>query len=110
MESWKVGAETEKRSLLGRSVSPRCVYTDPLTQAKGHDELVAYMLQFHRQIPGGHFVTEYFLAHHDRGIAKWTMRAADGSVLGDGISYGEYDAEGRLVAMTGFFEPPAGAG
>jgi hypothetical protein len=102
--AWRATSEADKRAALASSVDPACVYRDPLTQAEGHDALVSTMLDFHRQVPGGHFETTYFLAHHARSIARWTMRGADGAALGEGISYGEYDARGRLIAMTGFFE------
>ena len=62
------------------------------------------MLGFHQQVPGGHFATTYFLAHHDVSIAKWNMVNGDGTIIGDGVSYGHYNEEGALVAMTGFFE------
>lgn len=104
--SWKAKTADEKRSLLDGSVIPECVYTDPLVRVNGWDALVGYMLDFHKQIPGGHFVTTWFLAHHGRSITRWNMVGGDGTVLGDGVSYGEYDDAGRLISMTGFFEPP----
>lgn len=104
--SWKAESEDEKRSLLDGSVVPECVYTDPLVRVSGWDALVSYMLDFHKQIPGGHFVTTWFLAHHGRSVTRWNMVGGDGTVLGDGVSYGEYDDEGRLTSMTGFFEAP----
>ena len=105
--SWKAPTAEEKRSLYEQSLSPDCVYTDPLTQARGWTELLAYMLDFHRQVPGGHFVTVEFIAHHQRSMARWKMCNGDDAVLGEGVSYGEYDDDGKLVVMTGFFEPPA---
>ncbi len=72
----------------------------------GWDALVAYMLDFHKQIPGGHFVTSYFLAHNKQSIAKWEMRNGEDAVMGEGISYGKYNEAGKLISMTGFFETP----
>lgn len=77
-----------------------------LTRTEGWDGLLQYMVDFHRQVPGGHFVTEQFIAHHSKSVARWTMRNGLGAVIGDGVSYGEYDDEGRLTSMTGFFETP----
>jgi hypothetical protein len=107
--AWKADGPGAKRELLGRCVAPTSVYTDPLCTTTGVDELVAYMVDFHRQVPGGHFVTTHFLAHHSRSIARWNMVNGQGEVIGEGISYGEYDGSGRLTAMTGFFETPADA-
>jgi len=107
--SWKAASTAEKRAIYPTCLAPDCVYTDPLTQTKGWDELGAYMAAFHQQIPGGHFVTEQFFAHHGRSVARWRMASGDGTPLGEGISYAEYDEQNRLVAMTGFFEPPPGS-
>jgi hypothetical protein len=106
--SWKAKTVAEKRALFETCLAPGCVYTDPLARTQGHDELLAYMLDFHRQIPGGYFETEQFIEHHDRSVSRWTMKNADAVPVGDGISYAEYDQQGRLVAMTGFYEVPAG--
>lgn len=104
--SWKVESREEKLALYKQCLHTDCVYTDPLMVAKGWDELADYMLDFHRQIPGGHFVTTWFLAHHQCSIAKWEMRGGNGAVLGEGISYGTYNSDNKLTTMTGFFETP----
>lgn len=104
--SWKAESTAEKRELFKKSLDIACQYNDPLVKTKGWDELDAVMLDFHRQVPGGYFVTTYFQAHSGKSIAKWEMRNGENVVLGDGISYGEYNENGILVSMTGFFEPP----
>jgi len=104
--SWKAAAPAEKRALYEASLSKSCAYTDPLTVARGWDELEAYMLQFHEQIPGGHFLTVDFMTHHDRCVAHWRMMDGEGIERGTGTSFGEFDGDGKLVAMTGFFEVP----
>jgi hypothetical protein len=104
--AWKAGTREEKRAALLASVARDCTYRDPVSELRGHDALVDYMLAFHQQIPGGHFVITYFCTHHDRSVAKWNMVDASGKALGDGVSYGEYGADGKLVAMTGFFDVP----
>lgn len=103
--SWKAPSIEEKRALFEGCLDPRCVYTDPIARVEGWEALVGYMLDFQRQVPGVHFVTEEFFAHHDRSAARWVMRDGDGRTLGHGISAGEYE-RGRLVAMTGFFDVP----
>jgi hypothetical protein len=104
--AWKEIDPKRKAEMLRQSVATNCVYTDPITIARGHDELIAYMLAFHQQVAGGHFVTTYFLTHHDVSIAKWNMVSGNGAVMCDGVSYGQYNEHGLLVAMTGFFETP----
>jgi hypothetical protein len=77
-----------------------------LTKTLGWEDLVEYMLEFQKQIPGGHFVTKEFLAHGNKSIARWEMRNGDNIILGDGVSYGEYNNDDRLFEMTGFFHLP----
>ena len=100
---WKAEGAAAKQQGCAAILDERVVYTDPLTQRSGWQELIAYMLEFHEQVPGGHFVTQEFRAHHGRSVARWNMVAGDGTVLGDGISYAEYTDDGKLRAMTGFF-------
>ncbi|MGH1342122.1 MAG: nuclear transport factor 2 family protein [Nannocystales bacterium] len=103
---WKLTGPQAKRSACAQALDDGCVYTDPITQRKGWDALVEYMVEFHQQVPGGHFVTTDFKAHNGRSVASWNMVGGDGSVLGTGISYGEYSDSGKVRTMTGFFETP----
>lgn len=104
--AWKAVTAADKHAALRASTVSSCIYRDPLAHTEGHNALVDYMLGFHEQIPGGHFETTYFLDHHDRSIAKWQMKNGADEIVGDGASFGEYDAQGRLISMTGFFETP----
>ena len=104
--AWKVETKTEKRAYFEKCLVTDCVYRDPLTVAEGWDALASYMLEFHKMIPGGYFVTREFKTHNNRSIAEWDMCVGDGTVVGVGISYGEYNTEGKLTSMVGFFDPP----
>ena len=104
--AWKPDNAAQRRSLFEQALHRDCEYRDPLTHAVGWDALDVYIQDFHRQVPGGHFVTTWFVAHHDRSIATWEMRGADASVLGQGVSYAEYAGDGKLRAMNGFFDTP----
>jgi hypothetical protein len=104
--SWKAETSDEKQAIFEKCLDVECEYNDPLIKTKGWDELIAYMLNFHHQVPGGYFVTHYFLAHNNQSIAKWDMKNSENLVIGEGISYGKYNENGLLVAMTGFFETP----
>lgn len=102
--AWREPTAEGKQAALDATVEATCTYRDPLAVAEGHRALIDYMLAFHQQVPGGHFLTTYFLAHHDRSIAKWDMVDGAGAVIGHGVSYGEYGARGKLVAIAGFFD------
>ncbi len=106
VESWKVETAKEKRAIFEKCLDTSNQYNDPLINTEGWDELIAYMLEFHQQVPGGHFVTTYFLSHSNKSIARWEMRNEENTVIGEGISYGEYNERGMLTSETGFFETP----
>ena len=105
--AWKAGSDEEREALLGRAVQPDCHYADPLVQVEGWPALSAYMADLQRQVPGMHFVTRRFSVHHGRSMAQWHMLDAQAQVVGEGTSFGEYAADGRLRRMTGFFDVPA---
>ncbi len=107
VEAWKVTSREAKADALRRSLAPENVYRDPLTVRSGHSELLDYMLQLQIDVPGCYFKTTYFLTHHDASIAKWNMIAGDDSIIGEGVSYAQYNDHGMLVCETGFFETPA---
>ena len=106
VSSWKAQSLADKKAIFENCLAPSCQYTDPLGKTKGWDELSQYMLNFHAQVPNAYFVTTYFLSHNHKGIAKWEMTNDEGVILGDGVSYGEYNDEGKLTAITGFYETP----
>lgn len=101
---WQAGSD--RRAVFEATLAPECIYTDPLVQARGYDELDAYVRDFQRQVPGGRFVTEQFAVHHDLGLVHWTMRDGAGQRLSGGTSFAEFAEDGRLQRMTGFFDVP----
>ncbi len=101
--SWKATTDAEKQALFAQSLDPQCVYNDPNAATRGWQELTAYMHAFHEQIPGGYFQTKTFDSHHQQSLVTWNMLDAKGQVIGEGTSYGRYNGDGKLVAMTGFF-------
>lgn len=105
-ESWKMKNSEDKLHAFGNSLDLNCQYNDPIIKTKGYEQLLSYMQDFHKQIPGGHFVTNYFLAHSNKSISKWDMYDGNNNKIGEGVSYGEYNTEGKLTSMTGFFETP----
>lgn len=107
--AWQTESASDRLALLARSLHPECRYADPLADVIGWPALSAYMHDLQQQIPGVHFVATRFITHHRCSMAQWQMRDAREAVLSEGVSFGEYAADGRLIRMNGFFDtPPAG--
>ena len=104
--SWKADSSDKKRAIFEGCLDAMCEYNDPHVKTKSWDELSDYMLDFHEQVPGGYFVTKSFMAHNNQSIAQWEMKNGEHIVIGEGISYGKYQENGKLISMTGFFEAP----
>lgn len=102
--SWSEIDEPRRLRLFEQSLSPDCVYIDPLVQTTGYKQLSGYMSELHKNVPGVRFVTTDFQNHHDRSLTHWNMLDIDGNVLSRGASYGLYGADGRLLQMTGFYQ------
>lgn len=104
--TWQAETVNEKKTIFKTCLDDGFEYTDPLINTKGWDDFLTYMLDFHQQVPGGHFVSSYFLAHSGHSITKWLMKNGDKQTIGEGFSYGKYNEIGKLISATGFFELP----
>jgi hypothetical protein len=104
--SWNVTSVSEKLAQFEQAMDKNAIYQDPLAKTKNWDELVAYMIDFHQQVPDSKFTTTYFQAHNNQSIATWDMTLADGTVAIQGISHGIYNSVGKLVSMSAFYELP----
>lgn len=103
-QSWSEIDTAKRLQLFEQCLSHDCVYTDPLIQATGYEQLAGYMTGLQKNVPGVRFVTTDFQNHHDRSLTHWNMVDSNGNVLSQGASYGVYGTDGRLMQMTGFFE------
>jgi hypothetical protein len=90
-------------------VSPHCDYADPLIQMGGYRALSGYMAELQKNVPGIKFVTTAFKTHHNTSLAHWNMVDGKDNLLAPGISFLNHSVDGRLVEMSGFFDPPGTA-
>ncbi len=87
-------------------VHPDVSYCDPNGLIEGRAALSDYMAGFQQTVPGGTFKLNTLKLHNDRTLANWPMLGPDGKTLQDGVSYGHLAADGRLMAISGFFDLP----
>ena len=106
--AWGPIDEEERRRLLGISVADDILYTDPVSQVRCLEKLVARIGQSQERFAGAYFRNDSFLEHHDQGLFQWTMYTKNGDVFVRGTSFGHFGLDGRLVHATGFFPAPVG--
>ncbi|HST84559.1 MAG TPA: nuclear transport factor 2 family protein [Kineosporiaceae bacterium] len=107
--TWSLAAD-DRGEELAACLSDDVTYCDPQGLVAGRPALSDYMGQFQNAFPGTRFQIESVLQHHDRTLASWTLRGAEDQLFQQGTSYAVVAADGRLSAITGFFEPPAELG
>lgn len=88
-------------------MSDYVTYCDPGGLRQGRQALSDYMGDFQASVPGGSFRIHSVQDHHDRSLARWTLLGPGGATLHSGTSFGLLAEDGRLQAITGFFDLPA---
>ena len=98
-----------KRDALLREVwRDDATYTDPTVHLTGRAALVAHIDAVFARYPGSTIVqTSALDLHHDVARFAWKKVLADGTALPDGIDFAQFDREGRLTRIIGFFGPLA---
>ena len=80
-------------------------YTDPLTEVRGHEQLVAAITGVHEQFPGFVFRPLGVVdGHHDTARFSWELIAPDGSAPVAGSDVVVLDTDGRISSVLGFLD------
>ena len=103
--AWEDVDAAHRRQLLAESVAATCVYSDPLAECRGIDEIGARIERARSEAPGISFRNDEFRRHHDHCVAVWRRLTASGEPDFVGTSYGRFGDDGRLVQITGFPAP-----
>jgi hypothetical protein len=107
-QAWSEIDTSKRLQLFEQCLSPICEYSNPIILSTGYEQLSGYMSELQKNVPEVRFVISDFKNHHDRSLTHWNMVDGKGNILAQGASYGLYGADGRLVQMSGFFDPPTG--
>ncbi len=102
--AWEEVSSAERQDLLSKSVTDDCVYSDPTGQATSRSELVNFIEQFRRAMPGASFKNHTFLDHHAQSIATWSLYLPGSEIAGK--SWAHFGEDGRITNVSGFFEVP----
>lgn len=106
--SWGEPDAAKRSSLLARVWAADGTYMDPTpTQANGRAALSGAIAGFLAQNAGAHFRCGAPQSHHGFFRFAWTLFAADGKEITQGMDFGQLDAQGKIVRIVGFWPPPA---
>lgn len=101
---WNEEDADQRAVRIAEAWAEGATYLDPVLEAEGHDGLSAMVAGVHDQFPGHRFRRLTAVdQHHDRVRFGWELAAPDGTVTVAGIDVGTLAADGRLLAVTGYF-------
>jgi hypothetical protein len=104
---WSEPDADRRTSELAACLADNASYCDPNGLIEGHAALSSYMAGFQQTVPGGTFRLNSLKQHNDRTLANWSMLGPDGQTMQEGVSFAQLSADGRLTAISGFFDLPA---
>ncbi|MBR1148807.1 nuclear transport factor 2 family protein [Bradyrhizobium sp. AUGA SZCCT0431] len=105
--AWLEADEEERRRLLQISWSEDGAYEDPTASVVGREALIRHIADFQKRLPGTKIVFASGVDHHHGKFHfLWKMVGPDGKVASEGRDFGEFDRDGRICRIAGFFGSP----
>lgn len=101
---WRESDGARRRRFVEAAFAPDGRHVDPLADARGHEEIDQLVAGVHAQYPG--FVmtrTSGIDQHGDQLRFTWSLDAADGTRVVDGLDVAELAPDGRLARVAGFW-------
>ncbi len=90
--------------LLASAWAPEGTLVDPPIDGAGVDGISAMVDAVLSHYPGHRFVrTTTIDAHHQSARYGWALLDGDGTVVLDGVDLVDFDGDGKLVRVVGFF-------
>ncbi len=107
-QAWNEPVAEKRDALLKDCWADNAEYTDPGTHAKGRAALSMEIGKFlgNEKLKGFSIVQASNIDLHHRVFRfQWEMRDPNGNTVTPGMDYGEYDDQGRITKIVGFFGP-----
>jgi SnoaL-like domain len=101
---WNETDAARRRALIARIWTESASYVDPMMEGDGRSGIDAMVDGVQQRFPGYRFRrTSEVEAHHDRLRFCWELAPESGPALVKGTDMGVV-ADGKLAAITGFFD------
>lgn len=103
--SWNETDPQRRAELIARVWREDGRYVDPLTDARGWQQIAAMIEVVQQQLPGGTLsLAGQVRSHHDVATFRWQLARAGTPPLAAGVDYALFDADGRLHQIVGFWD------
>ena len=95
--------------LLQQAWATDAVYCYPLAVVTGREALSDHIGQTQAAMPGSRIeVTSEPVRHHDSAFFRWALTDGSGATVMTGFDVVQFDADGRIARLTGFFDSDTG--
>ena len=108
VKAWNEPDTEKRKALLKTTWTEGGTYTDPSAHVEGRDALVAHIEGFlsNPQFKGFSIVRASDIdLHHQVFRFEWEMKDPSGNTVTAGIDYGEFNEDGAITKIVGFFGP-----
>jgi uncharacterized protein YndB with AHSA1/START domain len=104
LAAWGEPDAARRRELIESCAAKTIVFRDRFSATDGIDEMLANLEAVRMHMPGVSLVREGAVrVVHGTALAGWTAQK-DGAPMGRGTNVVDFDADGRIVAVVGFWD------
>jgi uncharacterized protein YndB with AHSA1/START domain len=105
LRAWGEPDAARRRELLESCAAPALVFRDAFSATDGLDEMLANLEAVRMHMPGVTLVRDGDVRlAHGTGLVAWTARRESGEPMGRGTNVVDFDADGRIARVVGFWE------
>jgi len=102
--AWSTDDGASRRDTLARIAAPAVTFNDRFSHTEGLDDLTAHLDAARRHMPGLTLRRDGATRHcQGCALSDWAAVTADGQQKAAGTNVFEFDATGRIAAVTGFW-------
>jgi uncharacterized protein YndB with AHSA1/START domain len=104
--AWSNPDAPTRDAVLDRIASPDVEFRDQFSMVLGIEDLRPHLAAVHKFMPGMHLTRNGAIRHcQSIVLADWVAHASDGTERGRGTNVFAFAPDGRIQAVTGFWNP-----
>ena len=106
--AWQDRTEAERAEIIAPFWNAESIYLDPSVFLVGPQALIEHIERVQSKYPGSTTIrTSVLDEHHHVARFHWAKILVDGTKLPEGIDFAEFNEDGSISRIIGFFGPLA---
>lgn len=104
-DAWSDVPAERSAELLRATLSDDIAFSNPDSEGRGIEDMIAHVQEFQKQYPGCYFRSTLLRQQHGQLLAPWTLFDRNDAPLVNGFSYGRFNEEtNRFTQLAGFWK------